>query len=393
MKVKSSLRIASISSCVNVINSALDSIAAPNDSFFNGNAGRLYYYYNSYLLTGDKSFLFKTINVLEEILPRLKNGKANLTGTSLTSGLTGIAYVLCYMTETGFEQLETGTALNDLDEQLYINACEQIEADYIDYLHGACGIINYFALRKDNQEIFEDLITRLCDKKIIMGTGAWWCNSFNEGRTSINLSLSHGCAGVLLVLLNAHSKILDKEITSKAIGQGMGFILKHYDVNEDGDNHSVFPFTIDKESKNLFSNNRLAWCYGDLNQVLLLYRAGLILNEPYWIKLSNIIGSKTLIRTDERATCISDSHFCHGSSGLTQFYKVLYQLSNERRYLDGYKFWLTETVNLFNSDLKKGTYAGKEHSLLNGLLGIGLTLTSAIHNKKNISWGAPLLLE
>jgi lantibiotic biosynthesis protein len=128
-----------------------------------------------------------------------------------------------------------------------------------------------------------------------------------------------------------------------------------------------------------------------LNETLLFYRAGKLLDDEELIRLANLTGLSSLMRKDEPSTQIRDSHFCHGSSGLAQFYKVLYQESGNEKYLEGYEYWIEQTILLLEKDMKKDIYIGKEYNFLDGLVGVAFVLLSYI-SFKPLNWSKALFL-
>lgn len=135
----------------------------------------------------------------------------------------------------------------------------------------------------------------------------------------------------------------------------------------------------------------MGWCCGDLNEVLLFYRAAKLFGDDGLLRLANLIGMQSMMRRDSSSTQATTAAFCHGAAGLAQSCRILYKETGFPVYRDGYEHWLQRTILLLEDELPKGVYAGKEEGLLDGLTGIALTLLSYISDKA-LNWSSVLLL-
>jgi len=163
------------------------------------------------------------------------------------------------------------------------------------------------------------------------------------------------------------------------------------DVDFANGEYSFFPYMVKRQSDEIRSSNRLAWGEGDLNEVLLFYRAGALLNDAGLIQLANLIGAQSIMRKEERSTMVADASFSHGASGLAQYYKILYRESKVAFYLEGHTHWIEQTILLLDNDLQQGIYHGKEHNFADGLVGIAFTLLSYISDTE-FRWSRSVLL-
>lgn len=379
------------------INKALISNADRNDGFLGGKLGLSFYYYNAYKVFEERFFADNAKELLDEVFENFNSGKPALSGVTFSNGATGLAYVVNFMQREGFITIDMDEEFAELDKYLFDEAVAQIDGDYIDYLHGALGIVFYFSERASSviiKDYLDILIKKICERVVVEETGCWFKNySLNsQGKSDINFSLSHGLSGTLLILLKAYQYSKHHELIKKVVTDGVRFILKHkIDVDYSNGSYSFFPFIIKDDTKELVAPSRLAWCYGDLNEVLLLYRAAKILGDNTFLQLADLMGMQTLLRKESTSTLITDSHFCHGSAGLAQFYRTLYKESKKESYLCAYEYWIEQTILLLDHDLAKKNYVGKEWRYLEGLVGVGFTLLSYI-SKRELNWSKSLLL-
>jgi lantibiotic biosynthesis protein len=327
------------------------------------------------------------------------SGEATKTlfGASFSSGGAGMGYVIKTLHNDGLLDMDLQDELSELDEYLFQSALAMIEQDgNLDYLHGAAGIIYYFSHRLPDDGSHEkatQLIKAFIKKKIVTPTGTWFSNYVldKDDRTEINFSLSHGQTGFLLILMRAYDKGIRlpeiPEIVLSGINQALQFRLQ-----PEGESLSFFPSTVKSNNpEQMLLSNRLAWCYGDLNILLLLYEASAFLNSPVWKTMANEMGSAITQRVSEAETAVSDAHFCHGSAGLVQVYRRLFELSGLPEYKEASAYWLQKTLELLPKDLENGIYNEKQCNLLEGLVGISLTLATSL-SEKPLNWGSLFLI-
>jgi len=259
------------------------------------------------------------------------------------------------------------------------------------------GIFHYFAHREQTPVInryLNELAALIVEKPVDTGYGCWVRNygSHPNKTNEVNLSLSHGLSGYLLALMEGWHGLKDREPAEQLIRRGIQFLMKHEcPVDFEGQEFSFFPFRFEADSMEIERINRLAWCYGDLNEVLLLYRAGRLLEDDRYIHIANRIGSQTVARRSYAATLSKDAHFCHGSSGIARFYKSLYQETGHPCYDDAYQYWLGETLSLVDQEIAANSYSKNRTGLLEGWPGIGMVLTDHLPGAGN-DWARAFLL-
>jgi lantibiotic biosynthesis protein len=378
----------------NKIINVIAPIPLENNMFFEGKVACIWYEYYTWKGNGKRKHL-ETLNIyIEEVFDDINNDNPKFFGSSLSSGAAGFCYVVTLLNKATIIDLNLNEDLADLEEYLYKSALELIKEHKLDFWHGAYGIVFYFLERLDNELIrkrTEILLEKIIETINESGVEYWFPNvNSPEDADFINFSLSHGQASFLIILMDAYQKGLCKDIIPEIIRKGTDYILTFQqtpDLNKK--QYSFFPKAFNKKTNSPEYSNRLAICYGDLNIVLLLYRAGDFLSDPHLKKTADLIGLSSLLRQSEEATLISDPFVCHGSAGLAQFYKTLHRLSGIDEYLKGYEFWIDKTLDLIDKDLEKNN--PKENSLLTGYLGVSLVLLSYI-SKEQLDWQKIFLL-
>lgn len=369
------------------------------DYLLAGSLGLGLYYSQVYEHYEDDAYLEKSIRIVEEVFNKLDAGMPGLVGSSFSSGVAGLAYLTNFLAKKGLLEIDIDAQFDTLEEYLYNSALKEIELDYIDFLHGAAGCIHYFTTRKSAERgryYLNGLVKKLVAKAVTEENGTWFRNQVlkTAEKEEVNLGLAHGQCSMLIILMNAYDALDNdnKVLVKKIIRKGIEFILvQKRDISEGKDALNIFPFHVSKQSLNEPIPNRLAWCYSDLNEALLFYKAARFLEWEELKKLADLVGLQTLMRKDQPSTLIKDTHFCHGSSGVAQIYRILYEESGITAYFKGYEYWVEQTVLMLENELKTDYYRGKEADLLEGLAGVGLTLLSFI-SPKPLKWSEMLLL-
>jgi lantibiotic modifying enzyme len=368
-----------------------------NDSFIGGQLGLTYYYYHLYKVTGEQEYKTKVDKLLGQVFANINSSCPRLIGTSFASGGAGLGFVMNTLSMEGAVPFNIDQEFEELDKYLFDTASYQMEDDFIDFLHGALGTIHYFTQRSSSavtDYYLDQLICKMCRRVQKRDAGYWFSNyllNYNE-KQNINFGLSHGQCGFLLILLNAFPRSAHKDLIEGIVLEGIRFIRKYkMDVDFSNDEYSAFPFRIEEGANEISAPNRMGWCYGDLNEVLLFYRAGKLFKKNDLISLADVIGAQTLLRKSEKATMVQDSSFCHGAVGLAQFYRQLYVESKQPVYLQGQEYWIEQSMLLLEKDLSLNHYAGREHGMLDGLVGVALTFLSYV-TSFDLVWSKCLLL-
>jgi lantibiotic biosynthesis protein len=379
------------------INEILIQSKTSSNGLLGGSVGLLYYFYNASKVLNDNALLNNAETLLYDVFEDINKGGGHLQGPLFSNGATGFAYTVNYLQKNSFIDFDINGTFAELDEYLFNAAMLLFEKNNVDYLHGAMGMFHYFSGREQTpivNKYLNKLSKTFCDKAIVNNEGLWFANLGLERLTknTVDFGLAHGLTGYLLLLLKAWHSVDNKLQVETTIRLGIEYILKHelptfYDENE----YSFFPFNFESDTMELSRVNRLAWCYGDLSVVLVLYRAGNIFGDSRYTENADRIGQQVVKRKSVDATFSVDTHFCHGSSGLAQFYKAIYKDTFNHIYYTAYEYWIAETISLVDKEIIEKKYAKNPISLLEGWAGVGMVLTDYISMEK-MTWGEMLLL-
>jgi lantibiotic biosynthesis protein len=383
-----------------LINNILTKNTSVHHGFLGGSLGLLYYYYHAYTVLQNDKILQRAEALLAKVFEDINDTGNGMHGSLFGNGAAGFAYTVNYLQQHGFINFDVENEFADLEKHLFNAAKDLIVKDDIDYLHGALGIVHYFTTRAQESIIAKEylniLVNAICLKAIVTKDGIWFKNySLDRLKFSntVDFGLAHGLTGILLILIKAWQFLDDKAPVEEIITKGIQFILANQmPPDEENTEYSFFPTTLNNDSNVLHRINRLAWCYGDINQVLLLYRAGKLFGNSFYTEKADEIGFKTIQRKSEESTLSIDAHFCHGSAGLAQFYLCLYNESGQYRYYQNYEYWINQTISNIDKEMANNAYAANPTGLLEGWAGVALVLTEFIHTGEAMKWGKAFLL-
>jgi len=360
---------------------------AANDSLFLGKLGLSLYHYTSFEYTGAEEHIEKGRNYLDEVFSHFNESGSSLLNPSLSTGLGGFMSLLNYLTKKQYIYQDLHE-FEEIDKFLLKQALHQVDHDFNDYLHGAFGVLNYFIDRLPDPAIqlhAECLIEAILRKVVHNKQGSFIRNYIvsKEETSEINLSLSHGQTGFILVLLKAFEEGVLFEQLHDTIRSMISLLLKQtMPTDPENSRYSIFPNSVHEATQEKTYNNRMAWCYGDLNQAFLLYKVGLSFGIKQYIEIADLIGASSLERLDASSTMCVDAQFCHGAAGIAAMYNSLSTVSGHAYYKKASATWIQRCLELLKRGHINLDYEDRDLSLLEGLPGISLVLQDAVYPNK-----------
>jgi len=201
-----------------------------------------------------------------------------------------------------------------------------------------------------------------------------------------DLGLAHGVAGIIAFLSEAASTGIATQKARELLDGVMAWMLTQQFSPEA---LGCFTYSVSAEAdapRNERQLARLAWCYGDLGIATSVLRAARFAASPRWEELGLEVGLKAARRQYE-GSGIADAGICHGAAGAGHIFNRLFQATGKdefreaslRHFEAALKFYRPgEGVGgFFMWDNTIGDFAPDE-GLLNGSIGIGLALLSAV---------------
>ncbi|GAA4309972.1 lanthionine synthetase LanC family protein [Compostibacter hankyongensis] len=348
-----------------------------NDGLFNGKSGVSLFYFYYYSHTKSEKYFNLGSKLILEILEDLNRGK--LVTPYLSNGLCGIVWCIDHLFEKGYL---SDPAENIFGVKLYDSltniAIESLSLNNYDYSHGALGIMAYLNARgKDVSPILRKII----DNSNSIGNEVFWNPIIFSPALphKKDLTLAHGNAGVLAVLLQLLEKTKEKKMLREIIKASSNYLLRGINRNSNVD--LIFPDYVTNEYRNEHGiNMQLSWCTGDLGILYTLHKALNILNEDKENEKIMALLEKCAFKRHEIGSGSPDLFFCHGCIGHAHIFNRLYRETRHSLFFTASEYWLNHISesklnssiykNQINSDLPNSMKLG----LINGISGIGLSL-------------------
>jgi lantibiotic biosynthesis protein len=388
---------------INKIHGIIVQHTPANNSLLGGQLGLAIYYYTRYKVFGKQEDATVAVRIVTNQVDALNNSDNPLIDYSFSAGAAGLCYVLNLFSAEGLLDVAMDEDFADLEKFIFTAAMHDLHHNnQHDYLHGVMGAVHYFLTRLPNttiQRYIEEMLAVFCNKAVTSTEGIWFKNNFisTDREEEMNTSLSHGQVSFLLLLMKAAEANINTVHIKNLVAQGLQCLDAYKrTIDFEKEMYAMYPSTINSNNTNeQFFSPRLAWCYGDLNLAHVFYAAeeaiGGVWSKEVRGKFNNVIGINTTLRKTQQTTAATDSQFCHGTAGIAQYYKYLYEQTQIETYKTAWHYWIGQTLRLLPSELDKGTYIGKETDMLEGLVGVNLVLLSYISTKP-LLWSKALLI-
>ncbi|WP_298314407.1 lanthionine synthetase C family protein [uncultured Aquimarina sp.] len=333
------------------------------------------------------------VEMISSVIEKINEGYSFPT---FCTGIAGAGWAIELLDEEGFIDVDSDDLLSDLDDYLSLATKQMGEKDnFYDFLHGAIGIGFYFfkrykgtkstALKNDYKIKLLEIVASLKKSYIEEDDKIKWESNLNEKEElrGYNLSLSHGMASIINFLsrLAMYDDFYD-EVTPM-LYKATQFILSNED--KDVSSSSMFPSWV-YDGMDKKSNERLAWCYGDLGIGLTLWKAGKVLRDEKVIQKGMNTVKNSCKRRDLEETKVRDNGLCHGTFGMVQIYNYMYKETKELIFKETADYWMEQGLKM---DTHTDGYVGykqwyggekegwrNEMNLLEGIAGIGLCIIS-----------------
>jgi lantibiotic biosynthesis protein len=376
-----------------------------NDTLFSGQIGKVLYYFYMFRYFEKEEYADRGVEILSDVIQNMNTRKSPyLLKTAFSYGMSGLGFVISLLKDEGIIEIDFEEQLCDFDDIVYAKALEELKEKNTDFMHGSMGTFLYLSRRVDNPKArgyLEHLVDSLIETAIEDQRGIRFENTHiarlnNSDNT--NLGLAHGLCGILMILLKIHAQGVRQIAIERVVSGGIDYMLS-YKTPQDFETgkYSYFPLTInenqawDSESNLKEYGARLGWCYGDLNQILVMLTASKQFNRPEWFDIANEVGFDTMKRTLRKETIVIDAHWCHGTIGIAQYYKRFYDMTSLPMYSEAHEEWIEKTFKFLDKETTDPLFISHAGELLEGFLGISLGLISSVA-KENLKWDSVFLM-
>ncbi|HEX4887397.1 MAG TPA: lanthionine synthetase LanC family protein [Luteibaculaceae bacterium] len=339
-------------------------------------------------------------NVVNYINDYTYNSAKNQT---LAEGYPSFFLILSHLLKKGL--IDTKALKNVAIQEIFLAATQlQLKFKNYDLLYGATGILHSFLSFQRSghiaKQIIDCYVSSLLNNKIYFNGGFAledYYYRIREGKSAVNMGLAHGLPSIIKLLLEIQQ--IPGYKNRKDIGvliTGLcDFLIYSSIENKKISNYGIY-WNLDHPQ--LESSSRLGWCYGDLGIGLILYQAGIFLNDGKYVDHALKILTATTYRRSKEDTQVGDAGLCHGSAGIMHIYNKLWMMSGELIFKNARDFWLSEVLN-FTTDngiekfLKYNPIKKvweNDVGFLEGSSGVGLALLSYVTN--DVCWDYTLML-
>lgn len=392
-------------------------------SLMTGISGLPIFYCMLYNIDENPIYVEKIEEIVNKIFEQLNsNSSNNRIGSTFSSGIAGIGYVLNLIEENGvLKDIDLTESLNVIDEILldtvdhFVSYVDELEHKYkieqIDFLHGVLGIA-YYLLNRLTNGIDEKKVIQVFEKisEIVIDDCELAIDMINveeilQDHKKTNLGLAHGHTSYILIFSKFLEKFPNNEKAKEVVSKSAKLIMSF--KNDDESNICVFP-SIAVNKKTAFYKVHLGWCYGDQAIAYGLYKAGEVLKDSYYINESIEIAKLTFKRNSVSTALLNsddyDAGFCHGTSSVAFFHKKWYKIAKNEMFEDLYNKFIFET--LIAAKHEQGMAGFLKHDgkgdlvkaigMLDGIAGIGVVLIDYynyyLKNEVNLNWQSMYLL-
>lgn len=333
---------------------------------------------------------------ISEKVQKIAESSFTSLNSTLCNGKSGVYFFFNYLNKIGLLEDDVKNILCSDEEYLANQALQYIKIGNYDFLHGSIGICYYLLYSNyKNEKFFRQIFNEL-DNIRISHNGIipeWNFESQDFDSTKINLGLAHGLPSILKFCIESYKnnicKIQSQELAQMIVSDIMR--CKNHNIDL-----SYFGSTYDKDINS--RNSRLAWCYGDLSLAFILFQYATIFNDNEIKEFSIEVLAFSTLRKKFSETFVNDVGICHGSAGIVHIYNKIWMETKDKRFKNARDFWINDILNTWENkdDLIFKRYIGKagkfeySNSLLEGVTGVGLVLTSILTNDN--SWDYCIML-
>ena len=203
-----------------------------------------------------------------------------------------------------------------------------------------------------------------------------------------DLGVSHGIVGIIGFLAGALMYGVEPKLTKPLLQESLRWLMA-----QDQDPHFKYTCSIHTPSDRSTAQGRLAWCYGDLGNSVVLLNAARILGNKKLEKAAIKVAVRAL---DFELTDagVEEPTLCHGSFGAFHIFNRLFQMTGDTRFKDRALFWMEDGfryLELYRKNPQLFTVTFNEMDLHYGKVGIALSLLAGL-SKAAPEWDSLLLV-
>lgn len=326
-------------------------------------------------------------------------------GVSIFDGLSGVGNVLLSTNKFDFKNI-----INQITHYLdgvTNNLSSGVSDTFIEHGYGLSGIGQFYLQRYDSGEDVSDTILKIQDYYINRFQtnldynqliNEWSFPTAGQDSIDVNLSVSHGIAGVMIFLLDSSIRLGNRKKVDILIQKMHHIISKNY--KWDNDNlFRTYAMNLDTNTNILDVSRNDSWCYGTLGFEIAMLKYAIYKHDN--LEIANSL--KSIKYVVENPMYTDNFSICHGLAGslligkiINKFFKkdIIDISESEKRLLDGY----SSTEYFGYADKKFGAiddpdYLTTDLGMLTGISGIvySLSLNTDINTSFDYALGISMM--
>lgn len=375
---------------------------------YSGNMGAVLFLYeygqfDTTSIIENNKLIFKLVDEACECIKTSKN-----LSRSLFDGLCGTLCTINFLKEKKLLKINNNYISAEIVEYLENGSLKDtLESNHCDLLHGGFGFLLYLTenphlpnwqnLVQNQLNALKQITVSFTNNRINwrLNTNYLTVDHLNYDNHGVNLGLAHGISGIVILLSKLKKMGYSTKYVEDNIRDGMQLILST--KLENIQSVSLYPSAVLNDTPIL--DNGLAWCNGDLCIALACWHAWEA-TENYEYREAALEIIDFTCKMDPKNAYVTEFSICHGSAGISHILRKFYWETNNELYKNVSDYWINETLKIKLSTrgtTKNNKYIIPENpklelGMLSGLTGIGLTLISAITNKRS-NWARYLLID
>lgn len=213
-----------------------------------------------------------------------------------------------------------------------------------------------------------------------------------------NLGVAHGIPGIIHFLSEVSATaIVDKQRSHRLLEGAVNWLIAQ---RRPAGSRSIFGSWIVPGERQ--SDSRLAWCYGDMGILAVLFQVARRTDREDWHKFANELLYHCLDWPQE-VSGIKDASLCHGAIGIAHMFNRLYQSEKDPRCREAALIWFERALGMRQHSSSAGGFFRlrpnpngqnvweASPAFLDGAIGVALALISAMTSVEP-AWDRMLLL-
>ena len=332
----------------------------------------MWYYFTQHQVQPAHQYVPQILQQWQAVIERAIAGKHATSALLITGTLQ----------THGWITPELASKVEAYDTQLLSDALDWLADPSWENLYRSAEVGYYLAHRSK-----EDPLTEWIDTFIAQAEPNCYFDSYVQQEPVFLLGVE-GFTGVLL-MLETVARSRQQDALYQILRNGVSHLLSfRHEVDFSARQYAVFPRLANVAHQTSLWSGLLGWSGSDLTQALLLYRVAALLEDASLRKTADLIGLNTLLRQKQPETITDSTNFYHGTAGIAQCYRALYEASGQEAYQQGYAYWIEQTTQHLSAE-DEPSY--EVHDLLHGWVGIALVLLSYQHSE-SLDWERVVLL-